>query len=668
LVIAFVFWSHSTIAANMKKIRRVLVIYEAGLSYPGVASVDRAIREALNKSPYQIEPYTENLEEILFSDEASQRQFRRAFVGPGPVGGDVFSLAAQGRVAADMALRILKGARPQDVPAVKLANIYLFDWRALQGWKLEASKLPIGSVVLYREPTLRERGRNYFLAAAAVIIVQALLLFGLFWQRARKRKAEAILRDSEERFRLAAQAGKMFAYEWDAATDTIHRSPEFVQVLGFDEAAQTTGRQILAQVHAADREKVVAAFAELSPEQPSLRISFRMVRADGTTIWVERSSRAQFSKQGRLLRIVGMVADITERKLAEEKLHESEESFRLIANSAPVLIWMSGPDKLCTYFNQPWLRFTGRSIHQELGNGWAEGVHAEDLEHCLETYKQTFDRREPFEMEYRLRRHDGKYRWIFDYGVPRFNADGSFAGYIGSASDMTDQKLAREALEQVSWQLIEAQEKERRRLARELHDDICQRLAMISLKIEKATRATTKLDVSVAEQLEQIWQQCSNLTGDVQALSHELHPSILDNLGLVTAVRSFCREVSAQNGVVVEFVGRDVPDSLPREVSLSLFRVVQEALHNAVKYSGQKHFEVRLQGESERLELEVSDQGVGFDAPNAKNGRGLGLVSMAERINQVNGTFTIDSQPNTGTRIRACVPLTPQKVRAASAS
>jgi len=233
---------------------------------------------------------------------------------------------------------------------------------------------------------------------------------------------------------------------------------------------------------------------------------------------------------------------------------------------------------------------------------------------------------------------------------------------------MTDQKLAREALEQVSWQLIEAQEKERRRLARELHDDICQRLAMISLKIEKATRATTKLDVSVAEQLEQIWQQCSNLTGDVQALSHELHPSILDNLGLVTAVRSFCREVSAQNGVVVEFVGRDVPDSLPREVSLSLFRVVQEALHNAVKYSGQKHFEVRLQGESERLELEVSDQGVGFDAPNAKNGRGLGLVSMAERINQVNGTFTIDSQPNTGTRIRACVPLTPQKVRAASAS
>ena len=474
------------------------------------------------------------------------------------------------------------------------------------------------------------------------------------------------LRSSEERFRLAAQAGKMFAYEWDAATDVIQRSPEFVQVLGFGQAAETTGQQILAQVHAADRERIMAAFAKLSPEKPSLRISFRMVRPDGTTIWVERSSRAQFNEQGRLLRIVGMVADITERKRAEEQLQESEERFRLVATTAPVMIWMSGPDKLCTYFNQPWLTFTGRSIQQELGNGWAEGVHAGDLEHCLEIYTQAFDRREPFEMEYRLRRHDGEYCWIFDYGVPRFNADGSFAGYIGSASDLTDQKLAQEALEKVSGQLIEAQERERRRLAMELHDDICQRLAMLSLKIEKVTKGWSRGQLSVADQLEQIWQQCSNLTVDVQALSHELHPSILDNLGLVTAVKSFCREVAEQSGVAVEFVGKNIPTSLPPEVALSLFRVVQEAVHNAIKYSGEKHFEVRLQRESEHLELEVSDQGVGFDAKSARNGGGLGLVSMAERIHQVNGTFNIDSQPNAGTRIRARVPLAPKALAKAA--
>lgn len=180
---------------------------------------------------------------------------------------------------------------------------------------------------------------------------------------------------------------------------------------------------------------------------------------------------------------------------------------------------------------------------------------------------------------------------------------------------------------------------------------------MLSLKIEKVSRGTGQGRTPLSDQLEQIWQQCSALTGDVQALSHKLHPSILDNLGLATAVKSFCREVSEQSGVVVEFAGRNLPDLVPREVSLSLFRVVQEAVHNAIKYSGEKRFEVKLQGESDYLKLEIRDQGIGFDEANTKNGGGLGLVSMAERIYQVNGTFEIDSQPNAGTRIRARVPV-----------
>jgi signal transduction histidine kinase len=173
----------------------------------------------------------------------------------------------------------------------------------------------------------------------------------------------------------------------------------------------------------------------------------------------------------------------------------------------------------------------------------------------------------------------------------------------------------------------------------------------------------------MSEQFQQIWQQCSSLTADVQALSHELHPSILDNLGLVTAVRSFCREVSEQNGGVVEFAEKDIPSSLPREVSLSLFRVIQKALHNAVKYSGQKLFKVHLKGNADQIELEVSDRGAGFDVGSMKNGRGLGLVSMAERIHLLNGSITIDSKPNAGTTIRASVPLTVQtRVLAVSAS
>ena len=217
--------------------------------------------------------------------------------------------------------------------------------------------------------------------------------------------------------------------------------------------------------------------------------------------------------------------------------------------------------------------------------------------------------------------------------------------------------LVRDGLPGVSGRLIASQEKARSHLARELHDDICQRLAMLSLRIEKVTKSWESGLISVGDQLEQIRQQCSNLTSDVQALSHELHPSTLDNLGLVTAVRGFCREVSEQNEVKVEFTHQNVPDSLPREVSLSIFRVIQEALHNAVKYSGQTQFSVRLQGKPRELELEVEDRGIGFDVENLGEAEGLGLVSMSERINLSKGVIKIESKPDAGTRIYAVVPI-----------
>ena len=231
------------------------------------------------------------------------------------------------------------------------------------------------------------------------------------------------------------------------------------------------------------------------------------------------------------------------------------------------------------------------------------------------------------------------------------------APFMALAAVVEERESARLVEKELSRRLISAQEQERMRIARELHDDVCQRLSILSLKIEKAAKYDRYGQVLVAEQLEQIWQQCSSLAGDVQALSHELHPSILENLGLTAAVKSYCREVAQQNGVVVELSDSTLSGSLPQDVSLSVFRVVQEALRNAVKYSGQKHIKVCLQENSGQLELEISDQGVGFDVTNTTKSGGLGLVSMAERISQVNGTLTIDSQPNAGTRIRARVPL-----------
>jgi PAS domain S-box-containing protein len=360
---------------------------------------------------------------------------------------------------------------------------------------------------------------------------------------------------------------------------------------------------------------------------------------------------------GKVVGVSKIARNITERKRAEELLYESEERFRLITNAAPVMIWMSGTDKLCTFFNQPWLEFTGRSLQAELGNGWTEGVHPEDFDSCLKAYTTAFDRRDSFQVEYRLRRHDGEYRWVSDLGVPTFKADGYFAGYIGSCIDVTERKLAQEALSGMSRKLIEAQEQERTWIARELHDDINQRIALLAVNLERLKGDLPASATAVAHSLDEVGEQVSGLGSDIQALSHRLHSSKLEYLGIAAAASSFCREISETQGVRIDFHSEGVPKKLPQEIALCFFRVLQEAIQNALKHSGSLDLQVWLRGAPNEIELAVSDSGIGFDPEEAITGRGLGLTSMKERLKLVHGELFVESQPQRGTIVRATVPL-----------
>ena len=348
---------------------------------------------------------------------------------------------------------------------------------------------------------------------------------------------------------------------------------------------------------------------------------------------------------------------VEERKWQEAVLRESEERFRLMANTAPTMIWMSGTDKLCTFFNRGWLNFTGRSVEQELGNGWVAGVHPDDVDRCFSVYSSAFDSRADFEMEYRLRRYDGEYRWIVDYGVPRFGSNGTFCGYVGSCVDITERKLSEMSLHDLTGRLIHAQEEERAHIARELHDDISQRMAFLQIGLEQFEQNIPGLTPSDRKELQNLTEVASEVSSDLHFMSHQLHPARLDLQGLVAATGSFCREMSNQHGLQIKFVHHDVPSQIPTDVALCLFRIVQEALRNVMKHSKASVAEVELSGQRGGVDLCISDPGAGFDPECAKRKGGLGLISMTERLRLIGGTLAVLSQPSRGTQIRVHVPL-----------
>ena len=449
----------------------------------------------------------------------------------GGVGGAYRNLRKDAVLNGEIVARVLSGERPENIPIVHDSDLQVHvDWRALQRWHISESALPPGTVVEYRQLTFWQRDRKYIVIAIVLIVAQALLIAGLLFQRTRKRKAEAILLESEERFRV-------------------------------------------------------------------------------------------------------------------------------MADTTPSLVWMCDGRGRITYLNGRRIAFTGTDAGAGYGDTWITYVHPDDVERMLGTLYAALEIKQPFSQEYRLRRSDGAYRWMFDVASPRVNGDGSFGGFIGSAIDTTDQKLAQQALEKVSGQLIEAQEQERSRIARDLHDDICQRLALLSMEIDRANRASHGSVAATEPNLENIGKHCAEIAVDVQSLSHQLHSSTLDYLGVVAAIRALCRELSKQHQASIEFTDRNVPNHLPRDISLCLFRIAQEALHNAVKYSGTNQFCVDLCATEEEVQLVVRDAGAGFDVEEAKRNRGLGLVSMQERVNLVHGRFSVESKPGQGTRIFAGVPF-----------
>jgi PAS domain S-box-containing protein len=494
-----------------------------------------------------------------------------------------------------------------------------------------------------------------------LLFAQLLMIIQLLSQRAKERKIRRYLHESVARLREAQSIAQCGSWVWDIARDRMYWSDEMYRILGLIPQSVAAEGYL---IHPDDNQYYVDEMRKASDMHRPYTAEHRIVRPNGEERIVLESGQPKYDSLQRPISMIGTMLDVTEQRQAERALRESEERFRTMADGAPMMMWMAGIDKLFTDFNRGWLLFTGRQIEQELGKGWADGIHPDDLQRCMKIYIEAFDRRLPFTLEYRLRRYDGQYHWISDTGSPRFLADGTFAGYIGCCLDIHDRKEAELARLELARRLMGAQEAERRRIARELHDGIGQEIALLGIQMQRASASIWEEAGSKKNRMQEFSDKLADIGVHVGRLSHQLHSSELEYLGLTVAITKLCREFSEESPMKITCTCSNIPSELANDIALTVLRIIQESLHNVAKHSGAKTVQVEVTGGNAEVGLIVRDDGTGFDIQKSQTAAGLGLISMRERVSLVGGEFAIDSTPSVGTSIRARIPLASPKPQA----
>jgi PAS domain S-box-containing protein len=284
-------------------------------------------------------------------------------------------------------------------------------------------------------------------------------------------------------------------------------------------------------------------------------------------------------------------------------------------------------------------------------------VHPDDRTRVWEALDDARQNLTLYAIELRVVQPNGTVRWLAARGKFYYARNGNPERMLGVSLDITERKLAEEALSGMNRRVIEAEERERDRIARDLHENAGQRLALLAIAIEQLKNELPSQDVELLESVDAVWKKTLEILTDVKASAHELYSPRLEYLGIAAVMRTFCKEFGERKRVEIDFRSHSIPSPVLPEVSICLFRVLQEALHNGVMHSGVQKFSVQLWGESDEIHLRVSDLGVGFDNRSAREGRGLGLVRIEQRVKLVEGTSSIDSQSGKGTTVQVSVPL-----------
>ena len=695
--------SRSTAVVPMMEVRRVLIVNDIGIiSSPGFAEIDQAVLTGLRKSPYRIELYQESLDLILFPDRVSQDRFREEIIqkysarkpdviiaaGPEslkfiaklsdkfqgtpivfctiwsgipdqlrygiPFTGVLAQLHPEGTL--NVALHLL----PNTKHVVVVGGVGKFDegWEAIakQSFHNYESKLEFTYLFDLTMPALLERLKHL---PSDTIVYHT-----------------AISQDAAgERFIDSAQSIPMVA--------SAANAPVFVMD-DVDLRAGTVGGDL---VNWADDARIAGEMAArvLNGEKPQdipvvtsnhvYMFDWRALKRwgmnekhlpPGSIVLNRQPSFWELYKQYVVVAIflillqsaaiLGLLWQRARRRSTEAELIRSEEKFSKSFRQSPLAISIASMKDDCYIdVNETFEQQTGWCRDEVIGrspldiNLWVD-PHQRSL-----FIKQLLAEGNVRDVEVKIRRREGQIRTGLG-SAELIEVNGEPCA-LSVFADVTERKRAEEALASLSGRLIEAQDEERKRIAREIHDDYNQRVAMVALDLEQLAEDVGDSSVETSQKFHELFDRVSELGADLHSLSHRLHSSTLESLGLLAGVEAFCKEFAEQQGVEVDFVHENVPRGVQADAALCMFRITQEALRNIKRHSGANRAAVRLEQLDGRLHLSVSDCGRGFNSNKPPAECGIGIHGMEERLRLLGGKLEIQSRPMEGTRIDAWLPL-----------
>ncbi len=464
--------------------------------------------------------------------------------------------------------------------------------------------------------------------------------------------AEDALRESEAKFRMLAETTQSGIFIYRENGGFCYFNPQLARFTGYS-TEELLGKPIWALLHPDDREKVrERIMARWRGEAVSERYQFKIVTKNGEVRWLDVAAQL-IEYQGQPA-IMGTGFDITDSKQTEQEAQEYTALLQTLISNSPFGILMGGNDHRIRYCNSAFQRIFQYTGDEVVGRdpddliGLTENTEATDISARVlrgEVVHATAVRR----------RKDGSKVDVEFHAVPLIS-NHEFRGCFGIYQDITDRIQSEAKLRSLRDRLTRVQDDERAHIARELHDDIGQRLALLAIQLGQLQKDARDASPSLGADLESSRHLAEEICADAQRISHRLHPTQLALLGLTKALSRLCKAFARQTGAEIAFVSDDIPQ-LPPEVSTCLYRVAQEAIQNATKHSECTTIRVELSASADGIRLSVSDAGRGFDPTDAEHVSGLGLVSMTERARSVGGELSVRSAPDQGTRIAVSIPL-----------